>query len=101
MTIAKSVAWVLVLLCVAPITAPFSVRSAMARNHAVASSRADDDGNNAIALERSTFHNECRACAGAAAIHAVVVDVTTFVRRHLTATVPGFSRPARAVVLRV
>lgn len=100
MTIAKSAAWLLLLLCTAPITAPFSARSIVIGRRALAQSHADEGGNDAIALERSTFHSECRAYAGATVILAAVVNIT-FVRLDARAGVLRPSRPTRAVVLRV
>ena len=78
--VAKGFALWLVVLCVVPTTAPFSVasmplsgarhNSASAGPDAIAKS-VSDDSNDAIALERSTFLSQSRAGACSVSSHAV------------------------------
>jgi hypothetical protein len=107
--IAKTVAWLLVLLCAVPVTAPFSVPSApFGKGHrlgasvdkdVVAPSLADDDGDDAVPVERSTSLNECGDCA--VVTHAIVADLSTSLVQELSAAVPPLGPQVRAVVLRV
>jgi hypothetical protein len=75
----KGFALLLVVLCIVPTTAPFSVALTPLpdADHSFASAGPDavapslsDDNNDAIALERSTFLSQSRACACSTATHA-------------------------------
>jgi hypothetical protein len=79
----RGFAFFLVVLCIVPTTAPFSIASmplsgardniASAATNVIAQS-VSDDNNDAIALERSTFLSQSRACACSTSTHAVRVN---------------------------
>jgi hypothetical protein len=105
--LAKIVAWLLVVLCAIPTTAPFAVPSLLfGGGHAVggfilqdtaASSVADD----AVPLERSTFLSESRDCACAAASYVVVSTVARSFLQQARRAASVCSPPTIALVLRV
>jgi hypothetical protein len=97
--LAKTVAWLLVVLCVVPTTAPFAVRSRLlGSGHSVAASVGNDDD---VVLERSAILNGCWAWTCVPATRAVVTNLSTPLLQELPAAGPPVRPPALRFVLRV
>jgi hypothetical protein len=105
----RGFAFFLVVLCIVPTTAPFSIasmplsgahdNSAFAATNTIAAS-VSDDNNDAIALERSTFLSQSRACASTTSTHAACVTVSTSLSPDASA-LASLYRPPIFRVLRV
>jgi len=97
--LAKTVASLLVVLCIVPTTAPFAVPSSLFGNgHSVAASVGNDDD---VVLERSTILNACWAWTCVLATRAVVTNLSTPLLQELPAASPTARPPALRFVLRV
>jgi hypothetical protein len=105
--VAKLSAVWLVVLCILPMTAPFSTLGSLSPvNHQSADAvigepHATFDSDDVLALERSTFLQQSRLCAtGIVAFHEIVLAETSFPPTDAQSSVTTDSRP-RSTILRL